>query len=136
MRLPSAADGETLTPNLTPMIDVLLVIALFFMGAARFSENEQSLDLDLPSVSRTATPAVEEQLVIEVPADGPLQFAGRPVPTESLGTELIAAREAGAAVVTIRGAHDAAHGRMTHVYEACRSAGIHKVAIAVRGPQR
>lgn len=136
MRLPSAGDEETLTPNLTPMIDVLLVIALFFMGAARFSEDEQSLDLDLPGVSRAAAPAAEQQLVIEVPADGPLQFAGRTVPEESLDAELIAARESGAAVVTIRGAHDAAHGRMTQVYEACRAAGIHKVAIAVRGPQR
>ena len=136
MRLPSAGDDEPQGPNLTPMIDVILVIAIFFMGAARFSEDEQSLDLDLPAVSRAATPAAEERLTIEVPADGPLQFAGRTVEEESLDAELIAAREAGAAVVTIRGAHDAAHGRMTRVYEACRAAGIHKVAIAVRGPQR
>ena len=131
MRLPSAGDDEPQGPNLTPMIDVILVIALFFMGAARFSDHEQAIDLDLPAAIE-ASAASASALVIEVMAAGMIQLEGRPIEADALGTELLAARAAGATTVTIRGETDASHGRMTQVYEACRTAGIPQVAIAVR----
>lgn len=131
MRLPSAGDDEPQGPNLTPMIDVILVIALFFMGAARFSDREQAIDLDLPAATEAAA-APATALVIEVMAAGMIQLEGRPIEAGTLGAELLAARAAGATTVTIRGATDASHGRMTQVYEACRTAGIPQVAIAVR----
>lgn len=116
---------------MTPMIDVILVIALFFMGAARFSDREQAIDLDLPAATEAAA-APATALVIEVMAAGMIQLEGRPIEAGTLGAELLAARAAGATTVTIRGATDASHGRMTQVYEACRTAGIPQVAIAVR----
>lgn len=131
MRLPSAGDDEPQGPNLTPMIDVILVIALFFMGAARFSDSEQAVELDLPTAA-TASAAPEAAVVIEVLAAGGVQLAGRPVAADALAAELLAARAAGTTTVTIRGAKDATHGRMTEIYEACRAAGIPQVAIAVR----
>lgn len=131
MRLPSAGDDEPQGPNLTPMIDVILVIALFFMGAARFSDHEQAIDLDLPTATK-ASAAPASAVVIEVMAAGMIQLEGRLIEADALGTELLAARAAGATTVTIRGETDASHGRMTQVYEACRTAGIPQVAIAVR----
>lgn len=131
MRLPSAGDDEPQGPNLTPMIDVILVIALFFMGAARFSDDERAVDLELPTATG-AEAAAAAAIVIEVPAAGAVQLGGRPVAADALDAELLAARAAGTTTVTIRGASDAAHGRMTKVYEACRAAGIPQVAIAVR----
>lgn len=131
MRLPSAGDDEPQGPNLTPMIDVILVIALFFMGAARFSDSEQAVELDLPTAA-TASAAPPAAVVIEVLAAGGVQLAGRPIAADALAAELLAVRAAGTTMVTVRGAKDATHGRMTEIYEACRAAGIPQVAIAVR----
>ena len=36
------------TPNLAPMIDVILVLTIFFMCATKFTTDERRFDLDLP----------------------------------------------------------------------------------------
>ena len=42
---------EEPTLNLTPMIDVILVLIIFFMVATKFAEEERSVDLQIPSVN-------------------------------------------------------------------------------------
>ena len=47
MRLPDEShqsDG----PNLTPVIDVVFLLLIFFLVATRFDQEEKELDLELP----------------------------------------------------------------------------------------
>ena len=123
---------EDPTPNMAPMIDVILVLTIFFMCATKFSGDERKLDLDLPRAGQTA--AVEERpTVLEVAADGSLRLGGEPVAAGEIAARLaVATSRRPDLTVLIRGERAVSHGRMTEVYEACRAAGVRQLAIAVR----
>ena len=57
--------------SVTPLIDVVFLLLIFFLVSSRFSEEERELDLNLPSVSE-ALPATLEptELVINIDAEG------------------------------------------------------------------
>ena len=48
---------EEPAPNLAPMIDVILVLTIFFMCATKFSADERRFDLDLPQAGGAADQA-------------------------------------------------------------------------------
>jgi len=126
------ADEEP-APNLAPMIDVILVLTIFFMCATKFSTDERRFDLDLPKAGAAASTAEGRPEVIEVESSGGLRFAGEEVEAAALVERLSAARTARPDLaVTIRGERAVPHGRMAEVYEACRGAGVRHVAISVR----
>lgn len=124
---------EDPAPNVAPMIDVILVLTIFFMCATKFSTDDRRFDLDLPKAGAAAAAADGRPEVIEVEASGGLRFAGEPVEAAVLVERLAAARAARPDLtVTIRGERAVPHGRMAEVYEACRTAGVARVAIAVQ----
>ena len=57
--------------SITPLIDVVFLLLIFFLVSSRFSEEERELDLNLPSVSE-ALPATLEpsELVINIDREG------------------------------------------------------------------
>jgi biopolymer transport protein TolR len=124
---------EDPVPNLAPMIDVILVLTIFFMCATKFSTDERRFDLDLPKAGAAASTAEERPEVIEVESSGGIRFAGEEVEAAALVERLSAARAARPDLaVTIRGERAVPHGRMAEIYEACRAAGVSRVAIAVQ----
>jgi biopolymer transport protein ExbD len=134
MPLVRLTDDEEHAPNLAPMIDVILVLTIFFMCATKFSADERAFDLDLPSADHAAAVAARQPEVVEVEAAGTLRLGAEPVSLDYLAMRLTARREVlPDLVVMIRGERDVSHGRMTEVYEACRGAGVRHVAISVRG---
>ena len=50
MPLVRLSEDEEPAPNLAPMIDVVLVLTIFFMCATKFSGDERKFDLELPQV--------------------------------------------------------------------------------------
>jgi biopolymer transport protein ExbD len=124
---------EDPAPNLAPMSDVILVLTIFFMCATQFSGDERQFELDLPQVGGAAVVDAARPEVVEVGADGALRLGPDEVSLAELGTRLAAARGVQPDVgVMIRGEQAVPHGRMAEIYEACRAAGVRRVAISVR----
>jgi biopolymer transport protein ExbD len=71
--------------NMTPMVDVVLNLLIFFMLGTHFAEQERLLDIQLPTVSHaqplTAPPA---DIVINVFADGHLEVGQKSVSPSEL----------------------------------------------------
>ncbi|MFM9024255.1 MAG: ExbD/TolR family protein [Planctomycetaceae bacterium] len=133
MPLVRLSDDEDPAPNLAPMIDVILVLTIFFMCATKFDSDERSFDLDLPQAGAAAAAAPPHQEVVEVQATGEVRLGSDTVALEDLAARLEALRADHPDVaVTIRGERAVPHGRMAEVYEACQAAGVRSVAIAVR----
>ena len=59
-------DEEDPVPNLAPMIDVILVLTIFFMCATKFSGDERTFDLDLPQASSAAAVQGPRPEILEV----------------------------------------------------------------------
>ena len=133
MPLVRLSEDDDPAPNLAPMIDVVLVLTIFFMCATKFSGDERKFDLDLPEAGSAAAVDGARPEVLEVEASGGLRLAGDDVAIADLAATLAGLR-AGRPDLTvmIRGENAVPHGRMAEVYEACRTAGVTRVAISVR----
>ncbi len=71
--------------NLTPMIDVVFLLLIFFMVATKFAEIERDLQVNPPS-ARDAQPvtAAPKELIVNVTRDGRFTVAGVEYPVEDL----------------------------------------------------
>jgi biopolymer transport protein ExbD len=60
---------EHLTPDLTPLIDVVFLILIFFMVSSTFKKEELALALTLPSADSAAMEIKKEDINIELSID-------------------------------------------------------------------
>lgn len=77
--------------NITPLIDVMFLLLIFFMVSSTFREY-LGIDIALPRAA-TATEHAKTPWEISVKADGTVYFAGRPATRRELRAELAALLE-------------------------------------------
>ena len=120
--------------NLTPMIDVLFLLIIFFMAATNFGEPEHNIEVAVPEVSEAGESAApREPLVVTVFADGRFALDDQPLTLEELVAQLTAARgRLGSPSVIIRGDAACAFQQVASALSACQEAGISELGITVR----
>jgi biopolymer transport protein ExbD len=120
--------------NLTPMIDVLFLLIIFFMAATKFSELERSIGVKVPAVARPgAMTAAPDKRVVNVRHDGTVELDREAVTIEELAERLATARGQYAGLgVVVRGDAGCPFHHVAEVLAACRSANIAELDIAVR----
>jgi biopolymer transport protein ExbD len=122
--------GE-LALNLTPMIDVVFLLLIFFMLATTFMDPEREIDLDLPeAASSLAQDTERDEIIINVMRDGVLKLGESAVDRDGLLAELRrAARRNPEIAVTIRGDRLVTHEVIVSVMDACGQAGLRNLAV-------
>lgn len=68
MRLPASDYDESL--NLTPVIDVVFLLLIFFLVATRFDQEEEELDIDLPEAVQAQPISMTPELVVNINQNG------------------------------------------------------------------
>ena len=64
--------------SITPLIDVVFLLLIFFLVATRFSEEERQLELDLPEATEALPAAVQpNEIVINIDARGQYYIEGK-----------------------------------------------------------
>ncbi|MFT7668117.1 MAG: biopolymer transport protein ExbD [Planctomycetota bacterium] len=126
MNLRDEDAGDEFTLNLTPMIDVIFQLLLFFMVATTFQDPEREIDIELPQAqSGSALESELEELVINVQRDGTLVLSGEVVSKDALASRLSnAAQQNSEMPVTIRGDKLVHHEDIVGVMDACGVAGL------------
>ena len=57
--------------SITPLIDVVFLLLIFFLVSSRFSEEERELDLNLPSVTEALPSSMQpNEIVVNIDVDG------------------------------------------------------------------
>ena len=74
------------TPNVVPMIDILLVLLIIFMISLPLSR--MAIDVQVPPLETAEQPPSTTQIVLEVLADGNYQVNGQPVPAGQLDAQI------------------------------------------------
>lgn len=136
MRIPTRTSSRTLGLNMTPMIDVVFLLIIFFLVSSHLARREQRWELPLPQAATGQklpedTPA---QLTVQVLADGRLYVAGRHVAPADLETLLADRRQVhGAALaVRVRADRNVPYRQVEPVLVACSRAGIWNVSYVVQ----
>jgi biopolymer transport protein ExbD len=125
---------EQPTLNLTPMIDIVFLLIIFFMVGTKFTELERKIGLKVPEVSNTgALTDAPERKVVNVYHDGAITLDRQPVTLEELTQNLAAARSQYEDLgVLVRGDAAGRFQRVAEVLNACKQAGIQELGISVR----
>ncbi|HEX3451557.1 MAG TPA: biopolymer transporter ExbD [Isosphaeraceae bacterium] len=121
--------------NMTPMVDVILCLLVFFMAATRLYDwDESEFAVNVPEVSEAApATAAPDDLVLTVIKRGVVSMADTNYNLDQLTTLLREAR--GRYVnqgVVIRGDASLAYQDLADVLSACDEAGIRNVRLPVR----
>ena len=120
--------------NLTPMIDIVFLLIVFFMVGTQFTDTEQHYDIQLPTVS-DAEPLTSrpDELVINVLSDGTILLEGKTQSLEDLEARLRSAQQNYAdQEVIVRGDASGQYQHIMDVLAACHGAHITHISLANR----
>lgn len=119
--------------NLTPMIDIVFNLIIFFMVSTRFTQIERKVDVSVPEVGgANSLSTVPKSHVVNIYRDGGLGLDGQTVTLVELRARLAALhRQAPDVEVTVRGDGLAHYQHVAAVMAACQQAGISEMGIAV-----
>jgi biopolymer transport protein ExbD len=116
--------------NITPFVDIILVVLIIFMVTAT-TIVKQSIKVELPDAA-TGEATESTSIGVTLLTDGGLLLDGEPVTPEALSSTLREQKAARDDVVVLISADKAvAHGRVTWLIDLVRSQGIARVAINI-----
>ena len=114
--------------NVTPFIDVMLVLLIIFMVVAPLATVD--VPVDLPASTAQPQPRPDKPLFLTVKADLGLAIDNASIERDSLGAALDAATKNDKSQrIFLRAAQSVSYGELTEVMNALRSAGYLKVAL-------
>jgi biopolymer transport protein ExbD len=120
--------------NLTPLIDIVFLLLVFFMLTAHFIE-DQALDITLPKASSSKPIEKDEYVEVVLTPEGELHIGGNHVAKESL-EEAIRDALSGPdkRFVRLRGDQESNLGMVVHIMDAARKAGAESIDILTERP--
>jgi len=126
--------------DLTPLIDVVFLLLIFFMVSTTFIRETQ-LRIDLPEASGAALERDDDPVEITVDSRGDYSVNNRLLLNNELSTllraleEVTGGREAAAVRVIITADAEARHQAVVRAMDAAGKAGMVRVSIATRQPE-
>ena len=120
--------------NVTPMVDVMLVLLIIFMVAAPLMT--VGVPIDLPKTAAKALNADTQPITISVRADGEIYLQETPIPAEEVAAKLQAVATTGYTErIFVRGDGTAPYGIIADVMSRIQNAGFTNIGLVTEQKQ-
>ncbi|MBI5443234.1 MAG: ExbD/TolR family protein [Deltaproteobacteria bacterium] len=135
MNQPSRGSKGTLADiNVTPLVDVMLVLLIIFMVAAPMIQ--QGVDVSLPRVVAAQLPADTDLLVVTIDRSGGVHIGKSSVPLDGLSEKVQAIyTRKGTKEAYLRADKDVPYGVVVRVMAEMKRAGIERLGMVTEPPQ-
>ena len=121
--------------NVTPLVDVMLVLLVIFMVTAPIIQ--QGVQVNLPQAKAGAIPGKEEQLVVAITRNGRIFLNDNPMTLPELGKKLRAISKIRRdKEVYLRADQDVRYGIVMRTIAEIKQAGIEKLGMVTRPPSQ
>lgn len=122
----SRTPEPSLMLDLTPVIDMVFLLLIFFLAATTFQQNERELNVALPSAASAAPISASlRELIVNIDSSGEIILAGRRTTPEALRDAISAAVRANPSQkVSIRGDRRASYEHIVRALDICKGAGV------------
>ena len=125
---PGSRDQPLSEINVTPFVDVMLVLLIIFMVTAPLML--QGMDVNLPETSTQPIRMPDAPLVLTVTKEGEYSLARKVIPADKLEAKLLAVFESrGSKEVFLRADEAAPYGVVVQAMAAARRAGASRLGI-------
>ncbi len=130
----SQRNGATIAQiNVTPLVDVMLVLLVIFMVTAPIIQ--QGVQVNLPAARGSAIPGAEEPLVVTVAKNGRTYLNDNVMTLDELGAKLRAiAKNQPDKQVYLRADQDVRYGLVMKTIAEIKQAGIERLGMVTRPP--
>src|SRR6185503_20199293 len=134
MDVSSQRDSTTISQiNVTPLVDVMLVLLVIFMVTAPIIQ--QGVQVNLPQARSSGIPGTEEHLVVTVAKNGKVYLNDNAMSLPELGEKLRAIKKIEAnKQVYLRADQDVRYGVVMKTIAEIKQAGIEKLGMVTRPP--
>jgi len=117
--------------NVTPFVDVMLVLLVIFMITAPLLT--AGVPVELPETAAQPLAGQDEPLAVSIKADGSVYLQDSPIDLEQLGPRLRAIAERNPELrVFVRGDRAIAYGRVMEVMGRLNEAGFNNIALVTQ----
>lgn len=130
-------EGEITGINVTPLVDIVLVLLIIFMVTTSVITNAEGMKVAKPEAS-SGRKLANDSIILVCHADGAIWVDGK----EMSGDEAIVERIADKLMIDenlqgiVQCDEKAQVGRMVHLIDLLREAGVKKYAIATKKPEK
>ena len=129
-------DGEITAINVTPLVDITLVLLIIFMVTTSVITNPEGIGLDKPDAA-TGSSLEQTKIVVTCRADGSIAVDGQDMADDetlaaALKVKVADAKEPQGIILCDE---QARVGKMVHLIDMLRSAGVKKYGIATEKPK-
>jgi biopolymer transport protein TolR len=128
---PSQGGGAMSDINVTPLVDVMLVLLIIFMVTAPMMQESAGVKVELPrSEAPPLDPADEEQLVLAIDADRHVWIGENDIPVAELDAKLAAIAKANPELdVFLRADGDVPYKEVAALLGIAKKAGMPRVGL-------
>jgi len=120
--------SEEVFINLTPLIDVVFLLLIFFMVTTTFATIRYGMRVDLPTTT-TPQEKIEQNIVVSINKDGKVYLGKEWVSEKQLVSRLRQEIKKKGTLVIVNADRNVTHGAVVRVMDLAKKAGAQKLGI-------